>query len=415
MGRHRFQPKLLWADAWRESWLEVRRRPARTVLTGLGVALGAAAVVTTVGLTATIRYQVSDEFDALLATQVDVRPVVEEPIAGGVVAEAGTDVAFPPEDTLLDRARQLSGVVGVAVLQDSVPTIEPTVSLSGIEDPTAARLTVPVRGINADGLDALGVVIDGPGWGDWHDQGAEAVALLGRRTADELGIDRARTGDRIFVDGLPFTLVGIVERADRVTALRHGIVLPYTATAPFQMDPQRNRIVAVTAPGAADDVEAALPLALSPTDPDRYRAYAATRSQDIRRAVDEQIQYLAFGLGGVVLVLGTVSIGNATLTSVLQRINEIGIRRALGARPRHIALHILLDAGMVGAVGGALGALLGISAMLGIAAHQGWVPVVEPLLLPAAVAIGAGAGMVAGIYPAIVGSRLQPTEALRRE
>ena len=418
MTRHRFKSKLLWVDAVRESWLEVSRRPVRTVLTGLGVALGAAAVVTTVGLTTTIRYQVSDEFDALLATQVDVRPADPAAAGDGLDDTAGTggvDRSFPPAADVVRRASRLSGVEGIAILQDSLTTAEPEVALSGIADPTARTLAAPVRGLNADGFDALGVVVDGPGWERWHEDRAEAVAVLGRRTADELGIDHVRVGDQIFVDGRPFTLVGIVERSDRVSALRNGVVIPYTATGPFAMDPERDRIVAVTAPGAAEDVEAALPLVLSPADPDRYQAYSATRNQDIRRAVDEQIQYLAFGLGGVVLVLGVVSIGNATLTSVLQRINEIGIRRALGARPRHIAIHILLDAGVVGAVGGAIGALLGMTAMLAIAANQGWVPVFEPILPPAAILTGAVAGIVAGIYPAIVASRLQPTEALRRE
>lgn len=416
--RHRFRPTLLWVDAVRESWLEVSRRPLRTVLTGLGVAGGTAAVVATMGLTATIRYQVSDEFDALLATQVDVRPAAQGGFGTTVdaVADDGVfDGAFPPDAELIDRASRLSGVDGIAVLQDSIATMEPDVALSEIGDPTTGQLAAPVRGINADGFDALGVRIDGPGWGRWHEQQGEAVALLGRRTADELGIDRVHTGDQIFIGGMPFTLVGIVDRSDRVTALLHGIVIPYTATAPFEMDPERNRIVAVTAPGAAEDVELALPLALSPTDPDQYRTYAAIRSEDIRRAVDEQIQYLALGLGAVVLTLGAVSIGNATLTAVLQRINEIGIRRALGARPRHIAIHILLDAGVIGAVGGAIGALLGLVAMLAVTAHQGWVPVLEPFLPPAAIMTGTAAGIVAGVYPAVVASRLQPTEALRRE
>ncbi|MFP3899959.1 MAG: ABC transporter permease [Acidimicrobiia bacterium] len=418
MTKHRFKPTLLWVDAVRESWLQVSRRPLRTVLTGLGVAIGAAAVVTTLGLTTTIRYQVSDEFDALLATQVDVRPADPGAFANGIGDMAGpgaVDPSFPPPAGLVERASRLSGVEGIAVLQDSMTTAEPDVALSDIADPTARPLTAPVRGINADGFDALGVVIDGPGWGPWHDERAEAVALLGRRTADALGIDHVRTGDQIFIDGTPFTLVGIVERSPRVSGLRNGVVIPHTATGPFLMDPERNRIVAVTAPGAAGDIEAALPLVLSPTDPDRYRAYSATRDQAIRRAVDDQMQYLAVGLGAVVLILGIVSIGNATLTSVLQRINEIGIRRALGARPRHIAIHILLDAGAIGAVGGAIGALLGVTAMLAVAAHQGWTPVLEPLLPPAAIVIGASAGIVAGVYPAIVASRLQPTEALRHD
>lgn len=299
------------------------------------------------------------------------------------------------------------------MLQDS--RREPEISLTRIDDPTASIVTAPVRGINADGFDVLDVVIDGPGWGLWHEERAEQVAMLGRRTADELGVEHVRIGDQIFVAGNAFTLVGIVELSDRVSGLRNGLIIPHPVTGQFDMDPNRDRVVAVTAPGATEDVVAALPLTLSPTDPDAYRAFSASRNQRIHQAVDDQIRYLGFGLGAVVLVLGVVSIGNATLTSVLQRMHEIGIRRALGARPSHIATHVLLDAGIVGAVGGAVGAAGGLAAALAIAAHQGWVPVVDPLLPIGAIIVGATAGVLAGVYPAIVGSRLQPTEALRRE
>jgi putative ABC transport system permease protein len=131
--------------------------------------------------------------------------------------------------------------------------------------------------------------------------------------------------------------------------------------------------------------------------------------------VDDQLQALSLGLGAAVLVLGVVSIGNATLTSVMQRIHEIGLRRALGARPRHIAAHILLDAAVIGTIGGIIGATLGLTATLAVTAAQGWVPVIDPRIPVATIAGGILAGVVAGVYPARVGSRLQPTEALRRE
>src|SRR5690606_5400623 len=88
--RPRWRSVLSLGDVFGESWLEVSRRPLRTVLTGLGVALGVAAVVATSALVDTIRFQVSDEFDALLATQVEVR--TRDLSATAATAAGGTAV-----------------------------------------------------------------------------------------------------------------------------------------------------------------------------------------------------------------------------------------------------------------------------------------------------------------------------------
>lgn len=396
--------RLRLVDLIGESWLELSRRPVRTILTGLGVALGTAAVVATQGLVGTVRYQVSDEFDAQLATQVEAR--VSTPF------EPGTP-GFPPSADDLDRVADLSGVEGVAVLRDSDQEV--ALGLSRVLDPTTVGESAVVRGIDAAGLDAVGAVVTGRSWSAWHDATGQRVALLGRRTADELGVSQIRTGDQVFIDGLAFTLLGIVEDGGRARGLRNGVVVPASAADPFQMSEERDRVLVVTAAGAAKDVEAVLAVALAPADPERYAAYSPTQSDTLRRAVDSQFQSLALALGTVVVGLGLVSIGNATLSSVLQRINEIGIRRALGARPRHIAAHIVVDAALTGAVGGLIGALCGVTATLAVTAYQGWQPVLDPRLPPVAVLVGAIVGAVAGVYPARVGSRLQPTEALRRE
>jgi putative ABC transport system permease protein len=431
-------------DVVRESWIELSRRPTRTVVTGLGVGLGTAAVVATQGLVATVRFQVSDEFDATLATQVEVRRTSPPGDHGGSLGDPGdaedagevldagsaVDFAgdsqdtspssgarpgawFPPDEEALERAAALSGVEGIAVLRDSQQELP--VALSPVEDSLSLSEAAQVRGIDSAGLGAVGAEISGHMWSVWHDATAQRVALIGRLTADELGLVEVRPGDRVFVSGVGFTLLGIVEDGGRASSLRNGVVVPVATTDLFLMDQERDRLLVVTAPGAAQDVEAVVPVALSPTHPERFSAYAPTQSDALRRTVDRRLHTLGITLGGVVIVLGLISIGNATLTSVLQRFNEIGIRRALGARPRHIAVHIVFDAALTGAVGGSIGAVGGLATVLAVTARQGWQPVLDPWLPPGAITAGALVGVVAGLYPAWIGSRLQPTEALRRE
>jgi putative ABC transport system permease protein len=375
-------------------------------MTGLGVALSAAAIVTTLTLAATIRFQVSDQFDARRATQVELRTRTDG--AGSQGAQV-----FPPPPQAVARVEGLSGVEGVAVIRETFE--DQRVAINQVADPTAASPRMRVYGLNATGLGALEARVTGPGWQRWHDDTAQRVVVLSGATAAAIGAGDIAVGDRIFIAGLAFTVSGILDEALRLPALTNGLIVPIGTVALFDLDTDRDRLIVVTAPGAARQVAAVLSRAVSPEDPDIWTAYAPEDEATLRRTVDDQLQALSLGLGAAVLVLGVVSIGNATLTSVMQRIHEIGLRRALGARPRHIAAHILLDAAVIGTIGGIIGATLGLTATLAVTAAQGWVPVIDPRIPMATIAGGILAGVVAGVYPARVGSRLQPTEALRRE
>lgn len=411
MTRHRSRSRLRMTDTIAESWLQISRRPGRAFMTALGVALGSAAIVATLSLVTTIRFQVSDEFDALRATQVELRTRDDQ--AAGAKDGSSDSSAFPPPASDLDRTAKLTGITGIAAIRET--DSDQTISLNQVIDPTAVPTRAPVYGLNAEGLRALDASFTGPGWDRWHDQQQARVVAVPRRLAIALDAPELDVGDRVFINGLSFSVVAIIDTAPRLPGLLQGFIIPATTSDLFPLAYDRDRLIAITLPGAAPQIARVLPTAIAPTAPDRWTAYAPSDDGSLRQAVDDQIRLLSLGLGAIVLLLGAVSISNATLTSVLQRIHEIGLRRALGARPRHIAAHILLDAATLGAVGGALGAILGTSATLAVSALQGWRPVIDPLIPAAAVLGGLLAGTLAGAYPARAASRLQPTEALRRD
>lgn len=119
-------------------------------------------------------------------------------------------------------------------------------------------------------------------------------------------------------------------------------------------------------------------------------------------------------LAGICLVIGAVGIANTTLVAVLERTGEIGLRRALGARGRHITLQFLAESGALGALGGLVGTSIGTVTVVAMAVVRDWTPVIHPATVVAAPAIGLVTGVLAGLYPAWRASRIQPAEALRR-
>ena len=113
-------------------------------------------------------------------------------------------------------------------------------------------------------------------------------------------------------------------------------------------------------------------------------------------------------------MIGAVGIANTTLVAVLERTGEIGLRRALGPRPRHITAQFLTESAALGALGGLVGTSLGVPTVVGTALARHWTAVLEPYAVLPAPLIGMFTGFAAGLYPALRAARTEPLEALRR-
>src|SRR5690606_13866095 len=129
-----------------------------------------------------------------------------------------------------------------------------------------------------------------------------------------------------------------------------------------------------------------------------------------------RILYLAFpGLVGIALVVGGMVIMNIMLVSVMERTREIGMRKAIGARRRDIIFQILVESATLSGAGAALGVLIGIGLAQIVRAVSPLPATISPGWTIMSIALGAGVGIVAGIYPATRASRMDPVVALRYE
>jgi putative ABC transport system permease protein len=120
-------------------------------------------------------------------------------------------------------------------------------------------------------------------------------------------------------------------------------------------------------------------------------------------------------VAGISLLVGGIGIMNIMLVSVTERTREIGLRLAVGARPRDILGQFLLEATTLATLGGLVGVTLGVGAAYAVAQAAGWPSLVSPTAVAVAVLFSGLVGVFFGYYPASRAARLDPIEALRRE
>jgi macrolide transport system ATP-binding/permease protein len=393
-------------DLLAEAMAGMLARPARMALTVLGIVIGMAALVATIGLTRTAGNRIISQFDQLAATElfISARP--------GTVTGTIDPRAIPWDAP--ERLARLNGVVAAGLLSE-VNIHDNLVSASQVVDPlnqTAFRLAV--RAASPGLFPAVRAELaSGRFLDDGHSARADRVAILGPDAAQRLGISGVERLPAILIGDHLCLVIGILRDVVRKPELLGSVIIPEGTARQYFGLFGPGSVVVETRIGAASLIALQAQAALRPDNPRALRVQLPLEPRRVRDDVQTDLNVMFLLLGGLSLLVGALGIANITLVGVMERTAEIGLRRAMGATRRHIARQFLFESASMGCVGGLIGSSVGVLIVVGISAYQVWTPVLDPLAPLLAPVVGCTIGLLSGVYPASRAARLEPAEAFR--
>jgi putative ABC transport system permease protein len=375
----------------------VRTRKLRASLSALGIAIGVAAIVAVLGLARSSQAGLLAEISRLGTNLLTVTN--GQNLTGGT---AELPVTAP-------------GMIGQLPGVTAVQATGAVSSVNAYRSPQIPSINTNALSVDAATLGLPAVMSTTLAQGSYLNAATarEPVAVLGAAAAQRLGIDRIWPGMRIWVGGRWFSVTGILNQAILAPEIDSSILVGFPAAQRYLgFNGHPLEIYLRAASSQVTNVDGLLAAQANPQSPNQVNvsqpSSALTAQADAAGAFDT----LFLGLGAVALLVGAVGVANIMVISVLERRQEIGLRRALGATRGQIRIQFLSEAILLTLAGGAAGVILGAISTAVYAHAKGWAVIIPP----AAWAGGLGAavliGVLAGLLPAIRAARLSPTRAL---
>jgi putative ABC transport system permease protein len=252
------------------------------------------------------------------------------------------------------------------------------------------------------------------------------VIVIGTDIAEHLFADLDPLGREVRIGGMPYTVIGVLEKQGSVFgfSLDRMAIVPWTTPVSRIIQP-RGDLQSMIVQGSSreimqDGIENAREVMrgtrhLTPGKPDNFALETEDSALEFFEGLKKQMIVFGTALPAIGLVVGAMVIMNIMLVAVAERTREIGIRKALGARRKDILSQFLIEASTLSVLGAAIGIALGLIAAKIVSLTTPLPAAVAPWSIGMALVLGAGVGIVAGVYPASRAARLDPIAALRQE
>jgi putative ABC transport system permease protein len=408
-----------WLDTLRTGLEAVRTHRLRSGLTVLGIMIGIAAVILTVGLGQGAQDQISSQINALGTNLLTISP-------GSSTSSSGIRGGFGSASTLTEAdATALSSKTVAPDINAVAPVLSSSETLtagssnwtSTVVGTTPSWETVRSRSVTQGRFIVNQDVTD-------H----TAVAVLGSDTAAELFSRVDPVGQTVNVNGVPMTVIGVLNSVGSSSSSTGSdqddqVIVPMTTAS--------QRLFGSTALSSIliqSTSSSTLSAAYQEADTELLALHGITTASDAdftiasqaslvttATSVDHTLTILLGGIAAISLLVGGIGVMNIMLVSVTERIREIGLRKALGATPPLIRRQFLLEASVLGLAGGALGAILAVVGAALLPHVIGYPIAVSAVASVGALVVAIAIGLVFGVYPASRAARMAPIDALRSE
>ncbi|ROO62339.1 putative ABC transport system permease protein [Micromonospora sp. Llam0] len=384
-------------DILRVGGVGLRTRPMRAFLSALGIAIGIAAMVSVVGISASSRAEIDRTLAALGTNLLTVAP-------GNTLF--GADAKLPADSVaMIGRVGPVRQVAATGLVPD-------TSVYRNDRIPSAETGGIGVRAAELDLLDTVGATVAAGTWLNAATEQYPAV-VLGADAAKRLGIGSAGVDVQVLLGGRWFTVIGVLDPVQLAPEIDSSALVGWPAAQTYLgFDGHPTTVYTRSVESAVESVRSVLAATANPAAPHEVKVSRPSDALAAQQAADAAFTGLLLGIGAVALLVGGVGVANTMVISVLERRAEIGLRRSLGATRGQVRTQFLAESLLLSALGGTAGVLLGIVVTTGYALTQAWPAVVPAWVSGGGIAATLLIGAVAGLYPAVRAARLAPTEAL---
>ena len=406
---------MLFSESFMMALTSLYANKMRSLLTMLGIIIGVGAVIALVSVGMGVRSNVTSSIASLGSNMLIISPGASN--KGGVRGAAGSRQTLKYDDAKAIKSK----------VKD-IDYVSPTVQTSYQIVYGNQNWNTTVEGVTPEFMSIRSLSVSNGSFISTNDlEKRNRVAVIGTTVAENLFDEKNPVGQNIRINNQPYKVIGLLtskgqssmgqDQDDMIyvpltTAMERMLGITYVQSINVQVSDSTKM------DQVQENIETLLRQRHHLTAGNKEDDFTVRNLTSLMETVSQSTSMLTLLLGaiaGISLLVGGIGIMNIMLVSVTERTREIGIRKALGATYNNILLQFLIEAMVIGVVGGTLGVILGIGSSYAISYFAGWQTVISIPTIIIAVVFSVGIGLFFGIYPARKAALLDPIEALRYE